>query len=87
MRGTEAESLVPVFAVQSECANYIKVLHLYNRTHLLACGTGAFDPVCAYVRVGHDTEVGGALTSRSLSEDFPHPGIILTCSPKLCMCD
>ncbi|KAG7456186.1 hypothetical protein MATL_G00249100, partial [Megalops atlanticus] len=41
---------------KSECANYIKVLHQYNRTHLLACGTGAFDPVCAFVRVGRWTE-------------------------------
>ncbi|KAG9345638.1 hypothetical protein JZ751_008782 [Albula glossodonta] len=41
---------------RSECANYIKVLHQYNRTHLLACGTGAFNPVCAFIRVGHWTE-------------------------------
>ncbi|KAJ8374005.1 hypothetical protein SKAU_G00045850 [Synaphobranchus kaupii] len=41
---------------KSECGNYIKVLHQYNRTHLLACGTGAFDPVCAYIGVGHWTE-------------------------------
>ncbi|RXM30695.1 Semaphorin-3E [Acipenser ruthenus] len=40
----------------AECANFIRVFHEYNRTHLLACGTGAFDPVCAYVRVGHWTE-------------------------------
>ncbi|XP_062246776.1 semaphorin-3E [Platichthys flesus] len=36
-----------------ECANYIKVLQLYNHTHLLVCGTGAFNPVCSLVRVGH----------------------------------
>uniref|UniRef100_A0A667ZY37 Sema domain, immunoglobulin domain (Ig), short basic domain, secreted, (semaphorin) 3E n=1 Tax=Myripristis murdjan TaxID=586833 RepID=A0A667ZY37_9TELE len=36
-----------------ECANYIKVLQQYNQTHLLACGTGAFNPVCGLVRVGH----------------------------------
>uniref|UniRef100_A0A8C7FW83 Sema domain, immunoglobulin domain (Ig), short basic domain, secreted, (semaphorin) 3E n=1 Tax=Oncorhynchus kisutch TaxID=8019 RepID=A0A8C7FW83_ONCKI len=36
-----------------ECANYIKVLHRYNTTHLLACGTGAFNPHCAKIRVGH----------------------------------
>ncbi|XP_071376073.1 semaphorin-3E isoform X1 [Centroberyx affinis] len=36
-----------------ECANYIKVLQQYNQTHLLACGTGAFNPVCTLVRVGH----------------------------------
>ncbi|XP_017261440.1 semaphorin-3E isoform X1 [Kryptolebias marmoratus] len=36
-----------------ECANYIKVLQQYNQTHLLVCGTGAFNPVCVLVRVGH----------------------------------
>ncbi|XP_075455673.1 semaphorin-3E isoform X2 [Ascaphus truei] len=37
---------------RGECANFVRVLHHYNRTHLLACGTGAFDPVCAFIRVG-----------------------------------
>ncbi|NXJ01763.1 SEM3G protein, partial [Psophia crepitans] len=37
----------------TDCANYVRVLHPYNRTHLLACGTGAFHPVCAFVYVGH----------------------------------
>ncbi|XP_067090430.1 semaphorin-3E isoform X1 [Osmerus mordax] len=36
-----------------ECANYIKVLQQFNHTHLLACGTGAFNPLCAFVNVGH----------------------------------
>nr|XP_015820120.2 semaphorin-3E isoform X2 [Nothobranchius furzeri] len=36
-----------------ECANYIKVLQRYNQTHLLVCGTGAFNPVCVLVKVGH----------------------------------
>ncbi|XP_075064796.1 semaphorin-3E [Mixophyes fleayi] len=35
-----------------ECANFIRILHHYNRTHLLACGTGAFDPLCIFIRVG-----------------------------------
>ncbi|XP_040404207.1 semaphorin-3E isoform X2 [Cygnus olor] len=39
-----------------ECANYVRVLHPYNRTHLLACGTGAFDPLCTFIRVGHPSE-------------------------------
>uniref|UniRef100_A0A8C1R403 Sema domain, immunoglobulin domain (Ig), short basic domain, secreted, (semaphorin) 3E n=1 Tax=Cyprinus carpio TaxID=7962 RepID=A0A8C1R403_CYPCA len=39
-----------------ECANYIKLVQHYNSTHLLACGTGAFNPVCAYIRVGRGTE-------------------------------
>uniref|UniRef100_A0A3B5MYW1 Sema domain, immunoglobulin domain (Ig), short basic domain, secreted, (semaphorin) 3E n=1 Tax=Xiphophorus couchianus TaxID=32473 RepID=A0A3B5MYW1_9TELE len=33
-----------------ECANYIKVLQKYNQTHLLVCGTGAFNPICALVK-------------------------------------
>ncbi|XP_064422494.1 semaphorin-3G-like [Latimeria chalumnae] len=40
----------------TECANYVRLLHPYNRTHLLACGTGAFQPVCAFVYVGHRGE-------------------------------
>uniref|UniRef100_A0A670ZPQ3 Semaphorin 3E n=2 Tax=Pseudonaja textilis TaxID=8673 RepID=A0A670ZPQ3_PSETE len=39
-----------------ECANHICALHRYNRTHLLACGTGAFDPLCVFVRAGHHSE-------------------------------
>ncbi|XP_030221586.1 semaphorin-3E isoform X1 [Gadus morhua] len=35
-----------------ECANYIKVLQQYNSTHLLACGTGAFNPTCGLLAVG-----------------------------------
>ncbi|XP_073508428.1 semaphorin-3E isoform X1 [Phyllobates terribilis] len=37
---------------ERECANFIRILHHYNRTHILACGTGAFDPVCTFLRVG-----------------------------------
>ncbi|KAJ1109534.1 hypothetical protein NDU88_006894 [Pleurodeles waltl] len=40
----------------TECANYIRLLHPFNRTHLLACGTGAFHPVCAFIYVGHRGE-------------------------------
>ncbi|XP_072509326.1 semaphorin-3E isoform X1 [Notamacropus eugenii] len=41
---------------ESECANFVRVLHHYNRTHLLVCGTGAFDPLCAFIRVGPQME-------------------------------
>ncbi|NXB83428.1 SEM3G protein, partial [Vidua chalybeata] len=40
----------------TDCANYIRVLHPYNRTHLLACGTGAFHPMCTFIYVGHRGE-------------------------------
>lgn len=37
--------------------NFVKILHPYNRTHLYACGTGAFHPVCAFVEAGQHAEV------------------------------
>uniref|UniRef100_A0A3B4BHI8 Sema domain, immunoglobulin domain (Ig), short basic domain, secreted, (semaphorin) 3D n=1 Tax=Periophthalmus magnuspinnatus TaxID=409849 RepID=A0A3B4BHI8_9GOBI len=40
-----------------ECANFVRVLHNYNHTHLYACGTGAFHPICAYLRITGNTEV------------------------------
>uniref|UniRef100_A0A8C3UJF2 Semaphorin 3G n=1 Tax=Catharus ustulatus TaxID=91951 RepID=A0A8C3UJF2_CATUS len=43
---------------ETDCANYVRVLHPYNRTHLLACGTGAFHPMCTFIYVGHRGEVG-----------------------------
>ncbi|XP_006892938.1 PREDICTED: semaphorin-3B [Elephantulus edwardii] len=39
--------------ISTECMNFVKLLHVYNHTHLLACGTGAFHPACVYVEVGH----------------------------------
>ncbi|KAM8973952.1 semaphorin-3E [Pelodytes ibericus] len=39
-----------------KCSNFIRVLQHYNKTHLLACGTGAFDPVCTFLRVGHRSQ-------------------------------
>uniref|UniRef100_A0A4W5RM76 Sema domain, immunoglobulin domain (Ig), short basic domain, secreted, (semaphorin) 3bl n=1 Tax=Hucho hucho TaxID=62062 RepID=A0A4W5RM76_9TELE len=41
---------------QTECANFVRLLQPYNRTHLLACGTGAFQPMCNYVYVGYRGE-------------------------------
>jgi len=43
--------------LQMECANFVRLLQPYNRTHLLACGTGAFQPMCAFIYVGHRGEV------------------------------
>uniref|UniRef100_A0A674PEC3 Sema domain, immunoglobulin domain (Ig), short basic domain, secreted, (semaphorin) 3B n=1 Tax=Takifugu rubripes TaxID=31033 RepID=A0A674PEC3_TAKRU len=42
--------------ITSDCVNYVKIVHHYNRTHLYACGTGAFHPTCAFVEVGHRME-------------------------------
>ncbi|XP_062441393.1 semaphorin-3B [Rhea pennata] len=42
--------------INTECMNFVKILHSYNRTHLYACGTGAFHPICAFVEVGQHIE-------------------------------
>ncbi|EMP34715.1 Semaphorin-3A [Chelonia mydas] len=42
--------------ILKECANFIKVLKAYNQTHLYACGTGAFHPVCTYIEIGRHPE-------------------------------
>ncbi|XP_075039966.1 semaphorin-3B isoform X2 [Mixophyes fleayi] len=42
--------------INTECMNYVKVLQLYNRTHLFTCGTGAFHPACGYLHVGQRTD-------------------------------
>ncbi|XP_068014055.1 semaphorin-3B isoform X2 [Melanerpes formicivorus] len=42
--------------ITAECMNFVKILHAYNRTHLYACGTGAFHPVCAFVEAGQHAE-------------------------------
>ncbi|KAM4881059.1 semaphorin-3G [Thomomys bottae] len=50
----------------TECANFVRVLQPYNRTHLLACGTGAFYPICALVTVGYRGEHVLHLVPRSV---------------------
>ncbi|GLD60341.1 semaphorin-3D-like protein, partial [Lates japonicus] len=41
-----------------ECANFVRVLHNYNRTHVYACGTGAFHPNCAFIEITGRREDG-----------------------------
>ncbi|XP_071985219.1 semaphorin-3B [Engystomops pustulosus] len=42
--------------INLECMNYVKVLQLYNRTHLFTCGTGAYHPVCGLLHVGQRSD-------------------------------
>uniref|UniRef100_A0A8C9XP28 Sema domain, immunoglobulin domain (Ig), short basic domain, secreted, (semaphorin) 3D n=1 Tax=Sander lucioperca TaxID=283035 RepID=A0A8C9XP28_SANLU len=50
------------YAVKSteclECANFVRVLHNYNRTHVYACGTGSFHPNCAFIEITGRREDG-----------------------------
>ncbi|XP_028853626.1 semaphorin-3F isoform X2 [Denticeps clupeoides] len=38
--------------INGECGNFIRLIEPWNRTHLYACGTGAYNPVCTYVNRG-----------------------------------
>ncbi|XP_043944286.1 semaphorin-3D [Protopterus annectens] len=40
----------------TECANFIRVLQHYNKTHVYACGTGAYHPMCGYIEAGNNRE-------------------------------
>uniref|UniRef100_A0A3P9JEE9 Semaphorin-3F n=1 Tax=Oryzias latipes TaxID=8090 RepID=A0A3P9JEE9_ORYLA len=39
-----------------ECANFIRLIEPWNRTHLYVCGTGAYNPVCTFANRGHKTQ-------------------------------
>lgn len=60
----------------TECANFIRVLHSFNRTHIYACGTGAFHPNCAFLEVkGYEEDSwlylhGGSVESGRLKCPF-----------------
>ncbi|XP_040889077.1 semaphorin-3D [Toxotes jaculatrix] len=41
---------------ETDCANFVRLLQPFNKTHVYACGTGAFHPQCAYLHLGHNTE-------------------------------
>ncbi|KPP68686.1 semaphorin-3D-like [Scleropages formosus] len=43
--------------LQTDCANHVRLLQPFNKTHAYVCGTGAYHPVCAFVDLGHGTEV------------------------------
>uniref|UniRef100_A0A3P9BRS4 Si:dkey-49n23.1 n=1 Tax=Maylandia zebra TaxID=106582 RepID=A0A3P9BRS4_9CICH len=44
-------------SLETECANFVRLLQPFNKTHVYACGTGAFHPQCTYLHLGHNTEV------------------------------
>ncbi|KAK4828890.1 hypothetical protein QYF61_001448 [Mycteria americana] len=52
---------------KTECANFIRVLQPYNRTHVYVCGTGAFHPLCGYIELGtHKEETVFRLDTQNL---------------------
>ncbi len=49
--------IVFLFIFQTECANFVRLLQPFNKTHVYACGTGAFHPQCTFLHLGLNTEV------------------------------
>lgn len=43
---------------QGECANFVRLIEPWNRTHLYTCGTGAYQPICTFINRGWRAEVG-----------------------------
>ncbi|XP_076003409.1 semaphorin-3D [Genypterus blacodes] len=43
-------------SLETDCANFVRLLQPFNKTHVYACGTGAFHPQCTYLHLGHNTE-------------------------------
>ncbi|KAM3877727.1 semaphorin-3D [Diretmus argenteus] len=41
---------------EADCANFVRLLQPFNKTHVYACGTGAYHPQCTYLHLGHNTE-------------------------------
>uniref|UniRef100_A0AAR2LPS6 Sema domain, immunoglobulin domain (Ig), short basic domain, secreted, (semaphorin) 3Ga n=1 Tax=Pygocentrus nattereri TaxID=42514 RepID=A0AAR2LPS6_PYGNA len=39
-----------------ECANFVRLIEPWNRTHLFTCGTGAYKPICTYINRGWRAE-------------------------------
>ncbi|MBN3306204.1 SEM3D protein, partial [Amia calva] len=44
-------------SMEAECANHVRLLQPFNKTHVYICGTGAFHPLCTYIELGHNVEV------------------------------
>ncbi|XP_053171619.1 semaphorin-3D [Scomber japonicus] len=36
----------------TDCANFVRLLQPFNKTHVYACGTGAYHPQCTYLQLG-----------------------------------
>lgn len=52
-------------ASQGECGNFIRLIQPWNRTHLYVCGTGAYNPICAFVNRGRKAQVRGGRDGRA----------------------
>lgn len=56
-----SSGLTNISPVQTECANFIRLLQPFNQSHVFACGTGSYQPVCAFIQLGARGKVRDSL--------------------------
>ncbi|NXT57392.1 SEM3D protein, partial [Pluvianellus socialis] len=56
--------------VETECANFIRLLQPFNRSHVFACGTGSYQPVCAFIQLGARGKGPGAPSMRLVTHSL-----------------
>ncbi|NXT19952.1 SEM3D protein, partial [Syrrhaptes paradoxus] len=56
--------------VETECANFIRLLQPFNSSHVFACGTGSYQPVCAFVQLGASGKGPGAPAMRLVTQSL-----------------
>ncbi|XP_060095971.1 semaphorin-3D-like isoform X2 [Heteronotia binoei] len=44
---------------EMECANFIRLLQRFNNSHIFACGTGSYQPMCAFIQLKERAEKPG----------------------------
>uniref|UniRef100_A0A3Q4MK60 Sema domain, immunoglobulin domain (Ig), short basic domain, secreted, (semaphorin) 3Ga n=1 Tax=Neolamprologus brichardi TaxID=32507 RepID=A0A3Q4MK60_NEOBR len=50
------DSICLTLLCQGECANFVRLIEPWNRTHLYTCGTGAYQPICTFINRGWRAE-------------------------------
>uniref|UniRef100_A0A8C3QF48 Semaphorin-3D n=1 Tax=Cyanoderma ruficeps TaxID=181631 RepID=A0A8C3QF48_9PASS len=54
----------------TECANFIRLLQPFNQSHVFACGTGSYQPVCAFIQLGARGKVRGTLDRHLVTQSL-----------------
>ncbi|NXD16694.1 SEM3D protein, partial [Nothocercus nigrocapillus] len=55
---------------ETECANFVRLLQPFNRSHVFACGTGSYQPVCAFIQLGGRAKDAGAPPMRLVTHSL-----------------
>lgn len=64
--------------VQGECANFVRLIEPWNRTHLYTCGTGAYQPICTFINRGWRAEVSRDKKGQKKKNTYAAPRVGFT---------